>query len=241
MVRNDGEARNERPIRLGIVELISMDGDTVGRAFSGDDGRFAVRAEEPGVFTLSASAYGYRTTVARGFELGRSGAMTVEVRMTADPVELDEMVVGFNRPMLDHPLVSNGFVERFRQGFGHFITPVDLERSPASVTTDLFRGLTGVTLRPPDPGRDNLGSGSMLSYAGDQIMLQGQSRWCPPTIYLDGVRLDYDGGTSIDALVPIGSISAVEIYRRATEVPVQYNATRSEDLCGVILFWTKQR
>lgn len=235
------EASSGRPLELGIVELISVAGDTVARAFTRGGGRFEMTSEDPGSFILSAAAFGYGTTRAGVFELGAGGEMSVEVRLRVDPVELDAMLVGLNRPVLEHPLVSSGFVDRFSQGFGHFITPFEIERSSAQTTTELFRGINGVTVRPIAPGRPDLGSGSTLSYAGDRIMLQGQARWCQPTVYLDGMRYEYDADTAIDAMVPLGSISAVEIYRSPAEVPVQYNATRSQDLCGVILFWTKKR
>lgn len=224
------DATSDRPIELGIVELISVAGDTVARAFTRGGGRFEMTSEDPGSFILSAAAFGYGTTRAGVFELGADGEMSVEVRLSVDPVELDAMLVGLNRPILEHPLVSSGFVDRFSQGFGHFITPFEIERSSAQTTTELFRGINGVTVRR-----------AALGHPGDRIMLQGQARWCQPTVYLDGMRYEYNEDTAIDAMVPLGSVSAVEIYRSPAEVPVQYNATRSQDLCGVILFWTKKR
>ncbi len=34
-------------------------------------------------------------------------------------------------------------------------------------------------------------------------------------------------------------ILAIEVYRSATEVPVQFGGTSVETLCGVIVIWTR--
>jgi Carboxypeptidase regulatory-like domain len=238
------EAGSDRPIEIGVIELVSESGESVAKVLSGTGGRFSITAPSPGSFWMVANAYGYRQARDGVFEVGIDGTLTVDFRIVPDPLELEALVVGFNRPVLEHPLVLSGFVDRFAEGFGQFITPFDIERSDARLTPDLFRGMPGITLRAASPSNRTLGGGGVLSYLGDQIMLQGPAGWCTPNLFLDGIRLRYDGNVSIDALLPLASIDGVEIYRRPSDVPVAYNATRVRGdgpPCGVILFWTKRR
>lgn len=232
------ESGTTRSIEAAVVSLVDVSGDTVARTLTGERGGFVLTAKEPGVFAIAARAFGYRSYTAPGFELGPDGEMSVDFRLVPRPIELEELVVGFNRPIVQHKLVENGFIDRFEEGFGVFVTPVDIERAPSSSTVDLFRGLPGVTVRAV--------GGGFMAYAGERVMLLGQNAWCTPRIYLDGIRLDYTGNVSLDALVPKDHIIGVEIFRRASEVPVQYNATRTagegsseSGPCGVILLWTK--
>jgi Carboxypeptidase regulatory-like domain len=239
------EAGSDRPIEIGVIELVTESGESVAKVLSGTGGRFSISVPSPGSFWMVANAYGYRQARDGIFEVGIDGELTVDFRIVPDPLELEALIVGFNRPVMEHPLVLSGFVDRFAEGFGQFITPFDIERSDARLTPDLFRGMPGITLRSAAPSNANLGGGGVLSYLGDQIMLQGPTGWCTPGLFLDGVRIRYDGDVSIDALLPLSSIDGVEIYRRPSSVPVAFNATRvgvgEDPPCGVILFWTKRR
>jgi hypothetical protein len=242
------ESGSDRPIELGTIEVFTESGETVGAVLSGARGLFSITSPIGGAFRLVANAYGYRLAHAGIFEVGPDSEITLDVRLVPEPLALEALVVGFNRPLLRHPLVLNGFVDRFGEGFGLFITPADIARSPARTTPDLFRGFPGITLRAPTLrlADEKLGDAGALSYLGDQIMLLGPSGWCTPTLYLDGARLRYEGEVSIDALLPVNSIDGVEIYRRPSETPLMFNATRgpsegSTVPCGVVVFWTKKR
>ena len=48
-----------------------------------------------------------------------------------------------------------------------------------------------------------------------------------------------DQTLSIDDIGPASLILAIEVYRSATEVPVQFGGTSVETLCGVIVIWTR--
>ena len=95
------------PSSCGATEA----GDSVGRTLTDRDGRFSISSAEPGSFTLSASALGYRDTRVGVFELGVGGELTIEFRVAADPLPIEELVVSFNRPILQHALDT----ERFRR------------------------------------------------------------------------------------------------------------------------------
>jgi hypothetical protein len=106
-----------------------------------------------------------------------------------------------------------------QHGFGRFLTPADIESSPAMRTSDLFIGMAGV------------------SVIGDRVQIRSFGRPCSPRIWVDGLPQTVNGDFPLDFVMPLEAVAAVEVYRRATEVPLQYGGTGAG--CGVMLFWTK--
>ena len=198
-----------------------------------------VTSPDPGSFLLLASALGYHETPDGIFDLAEGGEMTVEFRIRPRPLLLDQFLVTLARPVFDHQLVRNGFVTRLEHGLGHFITPHDIEESPARATEGLLAGVPGIVVRP---------ASGPLSYLGDMVVMRNISGgdrkvWCTPMVFVDGRGVTYDhlSGISLTMLAPLATVEAVEVYRRPAEVPVQYDVTRrsNEDHCGAILVWTK--
>jgi hypothetical protein len=48
-----------------------------------------------------------------------------------------------------------------------------------------------------------------------------------------------DQALSLDDVGHPSTIAAIEVYRSATQVPVQFGGTSVETLCGVIVIWTR--
>lgn len=230
------------PINLGILALLTMDGDTVTMTASDANGLFSMTAPEPGAFLLRASAWGYAEREDGAFELGEDSRMDIELRIAPRPMELDEILVPIDRPLTDHPLVRNGFVRRYQRGFGHFLTPRDLERTVYRDTEALFYFVPGV--RVVTSQRATVGGRSVLGPSTDRVLMRDPFRggWCMPGVIMDGVRTQYSPGTgqTLSFVVPIGWIEAVEIYRRPAEVPAEYAGVANSVECGVIVFWTKR-
>ena len=236
------DVANDRPIDLGLVIMYTEAGDSITFTLTNERGSFSLAAPEPGSFILLASALGYRETPAGVFELDDDAEMTIEFRIRPQPVLLDEIIVALDRPVLQHQLVSNGFVRRLQRGLGHFITPYEIERSPARTTQDLFYGINGVTVRP---------RGGVNSFLGDQVMMtRAGGGWCYPQVFLDGLRLPFDPSLeSIATIVPLQAVEAVEVYRRPSEVPIEYGITQGSGSgnagmasgCGIMIIWTKRR
>jgi len=239
------EVETDQPISLGLIIMMTEGGDSITSTVTNGQGRFSVTAEEGGSFVLIASAFGFKETAAGVFELGPEGEMDVEFRIAAAPMPIDGLIVSLQRPVLQHQLVKNGFVRRVTRGLGHFITPVDIEKSAARSTADLFRGIPGVLLQMP--------GGNLNAFSGEALRLQGAGGFCTPTIYLDGARMSIDQTRDlpIELLAPLAMVDAVEIYRRPSEVPIEYGMTgagmsvgggqMSEGVCGVVVIWSKTR
>lgn len=227
-----------RPVDLGLVMMFTESGDSVTETITNQDGYFSLTSPDPGSFLLVASAYGYRETSAGVFELGEDGEMTVEFNVRPEPLALDGVLVALDRPVFDHKLIRQGFVRRLQRGLGHFLTPYEIERSPTLETEALFDRIPGVVV----------GRGNLLAHLGDRIQMRSSTGGlCTPAVFVDGVSAPYDqdSGVSLSMLVPRDAVQAVEVYRRAAEVPVEYGVTHNRSssaaagTCGVIVFWTK--
>ena len=234
------EAGSDRPISLGLVIMMTTQGDSVTSAVTDSQGRFSLRAEEPGEFLLIASAFGFKETRAGLFELGRDGHMDIEFRVGAQAMPIDGILVELQRPSIQHQLIRNGYVRRLQRGLGVFITPYDIEKSGAISTPDLFRNIPGVAVR--------MVGGGLSAHLGESVQFASAMGYCTPTMYVDGQRLTPQvvAAQPLGMLLPLGDIDAVEVYRRPAEVPIEYAGTvssRDSDpgACGVIVVWTRAR
>jgi hypothetical protein len=232
------EVETGQPISLGLVIMMTEEGDSITSGVTNGQGRFTLESPEPGSFVLIASAFGFKETPAGVFELGPTGEMDVEFRIAAAPMPIDGLIVSLQRPVLQHQLVKNGFVRRATRGLGAFLTPVMIEESTARSTSDLFRGIPGVLLQLP--------GGGLNAFSGEALRLTGTGQFCTPTIYMDGARMNVEltRDMPIEVIAPLGMVDAVEIYRRPAEIPIEYGMTASGNAggpCGVIIIWTKTR
>lgn len=220
------ERGTDRPIDLGVVTLLTVAGDSVDAVLSDEVGEFRLEASGPGDFRLAASALGYKPTVASGvFSLPKGSSMTLEFRLEPLPLEIGGLTIEARSSLYKEPaLVRNGFVDRAQRGFGRFITPVDIERSPASSTSDLLARTGRVTTR--------------YVLGGDRILMMGTRGYCTPTVYLDGFRVDLSD-VSIDVVAPRTDLEAAEVYRSAVEAPPRFGG--GMEGCGVIVLWTRTR
>ena len=239
------------PIDLGLVVMFTQQGDSIGLSVTDEQGRFSLTAREPGSFILLASALGYKETPAGVFELGEGGVMDVEYRIAPDPVALDELVVSLNRPIVEHRLVRNGYIRRMQRGLGAFVTPHDIEESPATSTEDLLAHVPGIrvadirTVQLTDS--DSAVSITPRSDLGQTVEIRSPTGgWCSPTVYLDGARVPYatDGlaggpAMTLSSYAPLGTVQAVEVYRRAAEIPPEYSIGPGNRACGVLVLWTR--
>jgi hypothetical protein len=106
------------------------------------------------------------------------------------------------------------FERRVKAGWGHILTPADIERRHAFQTTDLFRTIPGVRVVP---GR-----------FGNVLLLRN----CRPTVYVNGMRMDDNAATEIDQLANPEEITGVEVYTTASR-PVEFWGNN----CGSVVIW----
>jgi hypothetical protein len=187
-------------------------------------GKFSITSRDPGSFYLAASALGYRPTRVGVFELDRGGEIDVEFRIYALPISIDGITVSTSAETRVRALVANGFYERMQMGFGRFITPEEIARIPALQPIELFRNIPRVAI---------VGARS----EGQGILMEAPLGQCRPTLWLDGILISR---APTDRDLPLLSeIEAVEVYRGASETPLQWGGTGAQG-CGAIIMWTKR-
>lgn len=240
------DLETDQPIQFGLVMLYTTEGDSITQAVSDARGRFSVTSPEPGSFVMIAAALGYEETRAGTFDLGPDGRMQVEYRLPSEPLPLDAVLVSVGRPVVDHHLVRNGFVRRLQRGTGRFITPYDIEQSTARSTEALFESIPSMQV---GTARSQVGGLNLpMPHLGETVQFMTPAGLCTPTVYVDGrpARIDPRMGVTLSHHVSINDVEAVEVYRRAAEIPVEF-APGTQDLsdteltgCGMILVWTKR-
>lgn len=235
------DADSGQPIDLGVLVLLTEEGDTAGLTASTADGRFSIAADQPGSFTLRASAWGYAEREEGVFELGEDSRIDIEFRIPPRPMDLEGILVPIDGPVSNHPLIRNGFVRRYQQGRGHFITPPDMRRTVYRDTESLFYFIPGVRVAPSM--RYGTGGRAMLGPSTEPVLMRNpfEPGWCVPKVFIDGIRTQYEPGTgaTLSQLAPVGWIDAVEIYSRLSEVPPEY-VVNDRQPCGTIVFWLKR-
>ena len=225
-------AASARRIRVGNGQLSGKvvtvaDGKAVPNAtISISDGP-QTRANASGEWSLSELPGGTRMLEVRalGFYPSRqrvdivAGAPEIRVALSTLKAVLDTVKITASR--IGNNAERNGFAERSRKGFGHFLTPDFVEKRNVIVTSDLFRFVPGVHLEA-DSGSNVL---KMRSAFGD----------CKPAIYVNDHYMDLSPD-DIDHWVHPKEIAGIEIYTEGT-VPAQFQQGMSG--CGSIVIWTK--
>lgn len=243
------------PIVGGLLTLLAADSGVVTVAVSDEEGHWQLDVPEAGTYFVAAERIGYQRWVSDEVQIGPADELESVFHLRADAVLLDPIEVRVRA--LRQYLEYAGFFDRQRSNFGHFVTPEDIERRQAARVTDLLAAIPGVRLM-------HVGDGSV---GPAQIQLRGSnlSRGgsCRPRVFVDGLMysrgdsrpvqdregaeteqdvsdpLRYDQALSLDDLGHPSSIAGIEVYRSASQVPVQFGGTSVETLCGVIVVWTR--
>ncbi|MDB4912033.1 MAG: TonB-dependent receptor plug [Gemmatimonadetes bacterium] len=117
-----------------------------------------------------------------------------------------------------------GFDDRAKRGMGTFLNRAEIENRQSVLTTDLFRTIPGLT----------------VGFDGTNYVVQSSrslGSGCQVQWYLDGSPYD-NSQNDLDQMLRPDDIEAVEVYKSASEVPVQFQGRDAS--CGTILVWTKR-
>ncbi|MGE0442084.1 MAG: carboxypeptidase regulatory-like domain-containing protein [Gemmatimonadales bacterium] len=249
-----------RPIEGARVALVPLSGARPLTGQTGADGRFQLRATEPGLFKLELNRVGTPPVVDGPFEL--KGGQTVEptYRLKLVAFELDPLEVVAEKAAAERFLREAGFYERQSSDFGKFITREAIEARKAKRFTDLLNTIAGVRLVPSTQGFDR----TSITLRGSALSAGGP---CHPKVYLDGLvvvqgdarpwrreitrpvdnqateiqaaqfeRTEVD----IDDVVMPNDVEAIEVYRSGSQVPAKFGGTSTSAQCGVIVIWSRR-
>jgi len=219
------------------VQARTPEGHDLGRARTGADGTFQIQLRAPGTMRIQAERAGYRPTVTSDLPVNVRETLEVEVRISATAVAMEPLrVTARVEPPHRRNLELNGFYDRERQGFGTYLRREDLEKRSN-------QNLQQVLARVNGTATYYLGSKQYIYFPRNgrptlrQSMRGPANNACLPRLWLDGVRVTYDASNDINSVVNPNQIEAIEVFRGAAEIPVQYNDSNS--MCGVILIWTR--
>ena len=141
--------------------------------------------DDDGSFTLTGLPAGTRTLEVRhiGYAPARTPVDLVSDRTATTTVTLDKIAEVLSEVTVygDQSTASRrleGFRRRMRQGFGHFITRADIEKSVPIRLTDLIRGIPGVAVertgafdyRVVSSYRGSLCAGAVVYVDGHQLI-----------------------------------------------------------------------
>ncbi len=214
---------SNEPIPEAVVEVLNPTGRSIHRTRSDRDGFFVFELREEGEYKLRTSRVGYQPVTSEGVRVENRQTVQVEIHIATGEVALEPLrVTARTQPPRSGFLEREGFYDRERGAFGIFLTPHELsQKSAASQTSELFRGLPGVNLTPVGNSRYRI---NMTRSGGA----------CPPRVLLDGNPV---ADSDVDNFVEPQDVAGIEIYRGPSEVPGRWTGQRSS--CGLIVIWTK--
>ncbi len=219
------------PIPQASVNVVDSLGVVLLSGLSSPSGVFRIDVGGVGgPVYLQAQALGFLTFFDGPIPLQGVEPVDLVVRLQPRPFSMDSLTVTVERQSIW--LDYSGFYDREASGFGHHIDRDRIESRPwAHTLGDLLRTIPGVSV-------DNVG-GVRLRGMGT-LGRDGQSGGCPYSVYLDGAMVVSpmmpDDGWARSLIRP-EDVDGIEVYRRPSEVPVQYSAYGG---CGVILIWSRR-
>lgn len=252
------ERAGKDPIAGASVTLSDSAGRRVTTAVTNEDGRFQL--PHPGTghqFVVEADHIGYAKSTGR-VDFDSRDELNVELLMDTRAIELEPIVVVERRR--DY-LAEMGYYIRKDRGLGKFIERVDIERYNPSVLTDVVRRTPGVRITDYGVAADieMMGARRVGGFEGSSFMnTTGTGGMkCRPAVFLDGALARQGGDprvseraapdglgttrspatTPLNDIVAPEQIEAIEVYRRASEVPARYTGNGA---CGVIAIWTRR-
>lgn len=244
----DPVVAGEDELMTGIVGVVSdersggpIDGASVrlrtGQQGTRTDarGRFALDELTPGLNIVEFTQLGYATRT-ETIEVLPGRVTNVRLSLSADPVELDPIVVTVERREI--ALQDAGYYNRLEEGFGDFIDRAEIESRGPVEMSDIFSRIPGVELYA-DP--DNPIERYVVLRGGRQASLSsGPYGRCFPRVVLDGLVINRGGDepAALDRMLDPVAIAGVEVFPMSSGVPAQYGGVGSS--CGVILIWTRR-
>ena len=73
---------------------------------------------------------------------------------------------------------------------------------------------------------------------GEEVLMLGTRGYCSPRVCVDGVRVSLSEA-SLDAVAPLFSVEAAEVYGSASEAPLRFGGGMQG--CGVIVLRSRAR
>jgi hypothetical protein len=215
------ELDSEQPIVAASIGIFRADQPIIS-TISDTTGHFRLVLPEPGWYRIRVERLGYAPAETDTLQFVTTELVDVSISLRVNAVQLTPLMVITRQPAGPWAEFERRVEEGRRTGNGRFFTRPQLDSTMAMTVTSLLSRVSLVGMSYDNRGR---ATPVMLGRGG-----------CAPSLYLNGARMNFAFGESIDDLLDPGSLEGVEIYRHRMEVPLEYAGPRE---CGAILFWTR--
>lgn len=217
-----------------FIPYVSIDGGAKYRTVTNAVGEFSLSVPMKDGLEIGIRRIGFLPTKLR-VEPGSD--TTVKVMMQQLAVMLTSQVV--RAQQLVRTLELRGFYERMLESqkgalVGEYVMPEEVEMRNPQRVSQLLENRRGITVRRQ--------GGCNIIVTCFRVYGTGG---CPATLFLDGQRLnslatasaDLGGAPPVDELIPVSSVSGVEVYARGALAPAKYQSLGGS--CAIVLIWTK--
>ena len=216
------------------VAYVSLDGGVKYRTITNAVGEFRLSIPANLGLEISVRRIGFLPTKVR-VEPGADTTVNITIQQLA--VLMTTQIVRAQQQV--RTLELRGFYDRMLEQqrgalVGVFILPEEIEMRNPQRVSQLLEARQGVQVR-------RVGSCNIIATCYRVMGTAG----CAATVFLDGQRLNSLAAASgnpgsapaIDELIPVSSVSAVEVYPRGAMAPPKYQALGGT--CAIVLIWTK--
>ena len=187
------------------------------------DGGFRIHGVPSQSQTVHVRMLGFQPRLL-AIEMVAGETLHVAVVLTPNPQSLDTIEVSSNAAVSPG---MRGFEERRQRGPGAFFTREEIQRMQPRVLTDVLRRVPGVQVRPVRGG------------LGNNVSVQSRGSECPMLFFMNGSTFPLPGDQPINHFVAPEEVIALEVYAGSSEIPAQFNSSRFNSRCGVIVVWTR--
>ncbi len=232
--------KDERPLAAAEVVV-----DKQHRALTNSRGEFSIPDIEAGLIEFTARRIGYNP-VTTAVQADPGLRVSLAVKLTPLAIQLGTIVIEGKR--LDKGLWQTGFYKRRDGAAGTFFDADYMSHFHAGISS-LISAIPSVKLTR----RNN---------ASVPVGKLPDGNECLMNVFVDGIRFPFIDNTGIDEIASTDDVLAVEVYPRASEVPIRisglggsggqgqlgtvniqrpgtFEMGSTSGECGAILIWTK--
>lgn len=226
IVRGRVVTTNGIPVPEARVAVWGMPGEVRTNA----RGEFAMGDLPGGTTSVAVKAVGFDAVrIPVDLRTGTDGN-TIAVTLNRSVTTLAEISV---IESADVVLSRVGFAKRSKEGMGRYLDADQIAKAPGVTAAQLIGRFPGTLFKAASRG-------SRL------FMTDTRGGQCPPTVWVDGQRLDAAAEADVDGVIDIDfwtdhtRLAGIEVYTRANEAPLQYGGT-NKNACGVVVIWHRTR
>ncbi len=221
------------PVAPLVGVEVEVRGASPWKATTDSAGDYRIDGIAPGQYTVLFRRIGFQPAE-RGVFITSGETTYLLVELAAAAVALDSITVEAEATELLNPRMA-GFTERRKQGLGRFLDSRELTERKGRDIESLLRELK-VPFKRRHRGR----------YAAEDrgpSSLQGDHE-CLTKVMIDGIYVTRPYRHETDIIYihqypNARTIAAIEYYRGAGQIPLQFQTDETQ--CGVIVIWTRMK